>query len=335
MKRLVFLLVSLFLLIVPVHVYADDSWLIENFNSNIAIEQSGVVKVVEAISVDFKDNPKHGIYRDIPYLYEANGNKTYTNVDILNVLQNNQPARYTVSETNGYEELKIGDANKTITGRNVYTIIYTVTGVLRGFSDHDELYWNVTGNEWQVAVQRAEATVTLPAGGMKQVACYQGVTGSQTSCQANIASPFVGTFVTTSGLAESEGLTVVVGYKKGVVPLLVGKPPKTFLERLFEWPSGAPFYLLVVLGIGGIGLLWYKYGRDYWFAGNLFGTANETGKVKPIGAHETISVEFTPPENLRPAEIGVLIDERADTLDVTATIIDLATRGYVKITEIP
>jgi uncharacterized membrane protein len=335
MKRFVFLLLLLFLLFLPARVHADDSWLIENFNSNIAIQQSGVVSVVETISVDFRDNPKHGIYRDIPYLYEENGNKTYTNVDISQVLQNNRGAKYTVSETNGYEEIKIGDPNQTITGRNVYTVMYTVTGILRGFSDHDELYWNATGNDWQVGIQRAEATVTLPSAGVIKVTCYEGQSGSQMPCRSNTASPQVAAFATASSLAESEGLTIVVGYKKGMVPLLVSKPPKTFFEKLIEWPTGAPFYLLVLLGLGTLGFMWYKYGRDYWFAGNLFGTADQKGSAKPIGAHETISVEFTPPENLRPAEIGVLMDERADTLDVTASIIDLATRGYLKITEIP
>jgi len=46
-------------------------------------------------------------------------------------------------------------------------------------------------------------------------------------------------------------------------------------------------------------------------------------------------VEFLPPEDLRPAQMGLILDERADTLDVTATIIDLAVRGYLHITELP
>ena len=313
----------------------DDSWLIENFNSNIAIQQTGVVRVVETISVDFRDTPKHGIYRDIPYLYEENGKKTYTNVDITNVLQNNQAAKYSVSEANGYEEIKIGDPSQTITGRNVYTIMYTVTGVLRGFSDHDELYWNVTGNDWQVAIQKAEATVIFPSAGITQITCYEGSVGSQMPCQSSIASPQTTTFMTSSSLAESEGLSVVVGYRKGLVPLLVGHPPKTFWQKLIELPSLIELLIVILAGAGTLGYLWFKNGRDYWFGGNLFGSSQEKGSAKPIGAHETISVEFTPPENLRPAEIGVLLDERADTLDVTATIIDLATRGYLKITEIP
>src|ERR1700688_376766 len=119
MKRLVFVFLFLIFLLIPNVVHADDSWLIENFNSNIAIQNSGVVTVVETISVDFRDNPKHGIYRDIPYLYESNGKQTYTQIDIAKVLQNNLPAKYTATQTNGYEEIQIGDPNQTITGRNI------------------------------------------------------------------------------------------------------------------------------------------------------------------------------------------------------------------------
>lgn len=46
-------------------------------------------------------------------------------------------------------------------------------------------------------------------------------------------------------------------------------------------------------------------------------------------------VEYLPPDDLRPAQMGVLLDERADALDVTATIVDMAVRGYLHITEIP
>ncbi len=335
MKRILFIFLSLVFFFTPSIAHADDSWVIENFNSNIAIQQSGVVRVVETIAVDFKDTPKHGIYRDIPYLYESGGKQTYTQIAITDVLQNKSHAHYETSETNGYEEIKIGDPDRTITGRNEYTIMYTVTGVLRGFSDHDELYWNVTGNDWQVTIQKAQATVTLPASGITKITCFEGFSDSQTPCQSNSVSPQVATFTTTNSLAESEGLTVVVGYNKGLVPLLTAKPPQSYWEKLVALPSVLTTVATLLAGVLLIGYRWFRYGRDYWFAGNLFGTKEQTGTMKPIGAHETISVEFTPPENLRPAEIGVLMDERADTLDVTATIIDLAARGYLTITEVP
>jgi uncharacterized membrane protein len=335
MKRLGFFFIGLILFFISPHqALADNNWVIENFNSYISIQQSGVVSVIETISVNFRDQTEHGIYRDIPYIYNQNGKQIYTSVNVTKVLRNNSPSKYTTSLINGNEEVKIGDPNNLITGRNVYTIHYTVTGVLRTISDNDEFYWNATGNDWAVPIQKAEATVLLPKEGITRVTCYEGPVGSQANCQSSFDST-AATFATTSILAASEGLTAVVDYKKGLVPILIAKPPLTFWEKLIQWPSNSPFVSLVLAGILTLGILWYKYGRDYWFAGNLFGTKDQKGKAKPIGAHETISVEFTPPEKLRPAEIGVLMDERADTLDVVATIIDLATRGYLTITEVP
>lgn len=336
MKRLVFLLVGSLLFFVSSHqVLADDSWVIENFQSNVAIQQSGVVKVVETISVDFRDNPQHGIYRDIPYLYNSNGKQTYTEVKVVHVLQNSEPAQYTITQTNGYENIRIGDPNKTIVGRNVYTIAYTVTGVLQQVNNYDELYWNVTGNDWQVTIQKAEAEVTLPKDGIARITCYEGTAGSQDPCLSNLASAQKATFATANELGPDEGLTIVVDYNKGLIPILTAIPPKPYWERLFLWPDVLPLLIIIVSGIGFITAFWYKFGRDYWFGGVLFGTKDQKGNVKPVGSHETISVEFTSPDSLRPAEIGVLMDERADTLDVAATIIDLAARGFLQIVEIP
>lgn len=335
MKRLFFLILSFFFLISPHLAFADGGWVIENFHSDIAIQDSGKVRVVETISADFRNEQKHGIYRDIPYEYESDGKKTYTEVTIESVVQNNEDAKYSVSETNGYKELKIGDANKLLTGRNVYTITYTVTGVLRGFGDHDELYWNVTGDKWDVFIHKADAIVTLPKEAITQITCFEGVSGSQAPCASKLASPQLATFSTSGMLGSSEGLTVAVAYKKGAIPLLTAKPPKTFFEKLISWESLMTILTVFLIGFVTLAALWYRKGRDFWFAGNLFGTKAEKGKAKPIGAHETVSVEFVPPENLRPAEMGVLMDERADTLDVVATIIDLASRGYLTITEVP
>lgn len=336
MKRVVVFFFSLlFLLLFPVHSYADDDWVIENFNSHIGIQQSGVVQVTETISVNFRDQPEHGIYRDIPYLYQSNGNEKYTDIAIVSILQNNTPAHYSLTKNNGYDDLKIGDPNVTVTGRNVYKISYTVKGILQRVTSGDELYWNVTGNSWPVDIQRVEADVTLPKNGIHHVICYQGDVGSQDVCQSTTASAQSVTFGTTTFLSPDQGMTIAVDWKKGLVPLLTAIPPKPYWERLFLWPAVLPLLAVVVIGIGFIVVLWYTFGRDYWFGGVLFGTKDQKGKVKPVGSHETISVEFTPPDTLRPAEIGVLMDESADTLDVTATIIDLATRGYLQIVEIP
>ncbi len=336
-------------LFIPQFAYADEGWVIEKFDADIELQKSGEVVINETIDVDFNTLSKHGIFRDIPYVYELNGEKTYTEIDVDQVLQNNRKAKVSESTTDGYVRLKIGDPDKTITGKNSYKITYIAKGVVRGFENYDELYWNVTGNNWPVGVNSATAKVTLPSDGINKITCFEGYSGSIAECLSKIDSPQVAAFESTTPLNEAQGLTVVVGYKKGLVPILSIERPKSFWEKLISWPSLVTLGIAVVSGIGTIYYLWNKNGRDYWFGQGVFGSprvdANagrgEAGKkgdggtVKPHIAHETTVVEFTPPEKLRPAEIGVLMDEKADTLDVVSTIIDLATRGFLTITEVP
>ncbi len=334
MKRLIFFVFAFFFLLLPHYVFADEGWVIDNFNSNIEIQKTGIVKVDETIDVDFGTLSKHGIYRDIPYVYEQDGKKTYTEINVEGVMQNENKAKYSVTLTDGYVRIKIGDKNRTISGKNTYKITYLAKGVLRGFSDHDELYWNVTGNNWPVGINNAKATITLPTDGITKVACFQGYAGSQGECHSAIQSPQVAKFEATEQLMEAKGLTAVVGYKKGLVPLLTVVNPKTFWEKFIDTPSLIMLGIILAFGMGGIIYLWIKNGRDYWFGDSAFGKVSDPGSVKPIGTHETSVIEFTPPEELRPAEIGVLMDEKADTLDVVATIIDLASRGFLTITEV-
>ena len=335
MKRLVLILYFFLFSIFPAHVSADDGWIIDRFHSDIAIQQSGEVRIVETIEVDFADSQKHGIYRDIPYVYEQSKTKTYTDIIVSSVLQNKSPAKYTSSTKNGYIRLQIGDADKTISGKNSYTITYTAKGILRTIGDHDELYWNVTGINWEVPIRTASAVVTLDTGEILKSVCYEGYSGSNSNCRYSLLSNQVVEFTSTSSLDTDQGMTIAVSYPSGLSPILTVERPKTFWERFVEWPSLTTFFAVLFGGIFAVLYRWYKFGRDYWFAQNIFGKKDEMGNLKPIGSHETITVEFTPPEKLRPAEIGVLLDERADTKDVVATVIDLATRGYLTITEIP
>ena len=153
MKRFVLLLLLVLIFVFPKAANADEGWIIDRFKSDISIEKSGQVSVFETIDVDFNTLSKHGIYRDIPYVYEfKDGKKNYTEISVREVLQNNFKAKYKTSQSNGYARLKIGDPDRTISGKNSYKIEYTVRGVLRGFSDYDELYWNVTGNNWPVSI---------------------------------------------------------------------------------------------------------------------------------------------------------------------------------------
>jgi hypothetical protein len=87
-------------------------------------------------------------------------------------------------------------------------------------------------------------------------------------------------------------------------------------------------------------LVWvFRVGRDRRYAGSfvdrVFGTGDHGDELVPLAADDETPVEFEPPEDLRPAEIGVLAHFRARPRDITATIVDLAVRGYVRIDAAP
>ncbi|HKW78726.1 MAG TPA: DUF2207 domain-containing protein [Candidatus Limnocylindria bacterium] len=299
----------------------DGGWVIQSFDAQIQIQSDGRVLVTETLDVDFGLLERHGIFRDIPVRYEWNAEPRKVRVyelQVLSVRDQNGKAPYESHTTGANIEIKIGDPNRTVSGRQTYHISYVVKGALNGFSDHDELFWNATGAEWPVPIVRSSATVTAPAP-FTQTACFVGTTGSRRPCGIDQQTSRA-VFTSGRSLIPGEQLTVVAGLRKGVVP-----EPRPILQdrprEIDEYFDATPLWLALAafVAIGGVALVvwrWYTVGRDE-------------------REHETIVPEFEPPEKLRPAEIGLLMDEHADTLDVTASIVDLAVRGYLSITEIP
>lgn len=335
MKYILTVLLFCFFLVPPAS--AQSAWTISSFDSSITVQTDGTVLVTEIIDVDFTSLEKHGIYRDIPVIYQDdNGEKTYTKITVQSIKQDNSNAEYERKDNDNNTRIRIGDPDKTISGTHTYEIRYMVTGVLRSFTDHDELYWNVTGNDWEADIEKVNTTVILPKGEITKTSCFEGYTGGTNGCLfIGQVSDTVVSFANNDLLSPGKGITIAVGFTKGIVPILTVDPPKTIANDLFTFPSLFGLVFAVAIGIVGSIGLWMKNGRDFWFKTRQILDPNAPQEVMPIGAKEITVVEFEPPEKLRPAEIGVLMDEKADTLDITATIIDLANRGYLTITEIP
>lgn len=338
MRRLVCTLLTLVFLFLPSHTNASEDWVIDNFQSEIQIREDGRVVVAETIDVDFNTLSKHGIYRDTPFVYQGeDGKKIYTKIAVGPITADGSFVPFGISRNGDFTRIKIGDPDKTVSGKHKYEINYSVSGVLRSFEDQDEFFWNVTGNGWPVPILQSSARVILPQEGIEKVICYEGVYGSRRPCLSNLVSSKEAFFQSSQRLEVNEGLSIVVGYRKGLVPILTVEPPKRIedeiLDGIFKPTSLFAFCLSLILGIIFVFWLWWGRGRDFWQKQRYaFDTQTEV-EVKPVDGHETIVVEFTPPENLRPAEVGTLADERADTLDVSATIVDLASRGFLMISE--
>src|SRR5438067_2624519 len=155
---------------------ADEGWTIETFDVAISVHPDATMTVRETLQVDFKSQQHHGIFRDIPVLYEwdQRHNRAYDLAVDSVTDASGRSWSYKVLDNGVYKEIKIGDPNQTLSGRQSYVIAYTVKGALNGFADHDELYWNVTGNQWAVPIKEASATVTAPAGGASLDALLPG-----------------------------------------------------------------------------------------------------------------------------------------------------------------
>jgi len=315
----------------PSQVFADNDFSIQNFNSKLIVQKNGVANVQETIVVDFPSE-HHGIFRDIPYSYQGRNGKTmYTDISVQDVEMDGELEQYSTSYMGGNLEIKIGDPTITITGEHTYIIYYTVKGILQNYGTQDELYWNVTGNSWGVPISSASATVTLAKSGIEQIACYEGAFGSTNPCVSKTNTDSQAEF-SSSYLNPEEGLTVAVGYTHGLFPILVGKHSWWQSSFLQEIAKGA---IPVVITLVVMAYLWMKKGRDLLLRQKYLFDPHAKEDTRPLGYKDAIVVEYTPPDGLRPAEMGVLVDEKADQLDVTATVIDLATRGYLTITEIP
>ena len=323
-------------LLVPLRA-ADEGWLIERFNSRIDIRPDGTLAVVEAIDVDFRGLSRHGIYRDIPFLmdFDAVNNREY-DITLSGVTAaDGRPHQVKEEDEGANRRFRIGDPDREISGKETYRIAYRVAGALNAFPDHDELFWNASG-VWPVRMAAGSIVVTAPDKSIQKVTCFQGPNGSSEPCKSRFR-PDEATFAASRPLADGEQITIVVSLRKGAVaeptPLLVRKP-RTLLEFFELTPLvGATACFGLLLAVGGIGGLWWQIGRDR----HAVAVHTQQGPEErvPLFGGRPIGVEFEPPEKARPGQMGLLVDERADTLDVTATIVDLAVRGYLTIREIP
>jgi uncharacterized membrane protein YgcG len=314
---------------------------IRTYNTQVEVRPDGTMRVTETIAYDFGPQDRHGIIREIParFHYDDLRDRVYPIEDVT-VTRDGQPEPVERSSSAGGETLKIGDANRLITGVHTYVIGYTVQGALNHFADHEELYWNVVGSEWQVPILAATATIRGP-GAVTRVGCFSGPTGSQLGCAQAVITNGAAQF-SQAGLGNGAGMSAVVAFPVGSVshvePILVDRHDPAAAFHV-SWVTAGIAVGLAVLGVAGALLLVWRDGRDRRYVGLLPGLSPEPGESaeqerKPLTGAPPVSVEFGPPDKLRPGQVGTLVDETANVVDVTASIVDLAVRKYLHIKEL-
>lgn len=282
---------------------------IQNFESTVIVNPDGTLDVSETISANFTGE-WHGIYRTIPIEYSNGQGLNYT-LFLTNVIATDEDGsrlKLEISRQGPNEQFKIYIPDAINTSRKV-VLHYHVLDGLRFFPDHDELYWNVTGSSWDVPLQAASAEIDLPNGatGIRTLA-YTGAYGSN-SQDANIEVNATSISIRSRhALRFHEGLTAVIGWDKGLV-----REPTT-LDWILLYLRSNGILILPLLAFAIMFYLWWTKGRD--------------------PRRQPISVQYEPPDKLTPGEVGTLVDNSAAMRDITATIVDLAVKGYLLIEQV-
>ncbi len=316
-------------------VHVDPAYSIKNYNVKIDLQDDGSFDVEETIDTDFVLS-KHGIYRYIPIYFErklADGSFTDSSLDIssLKVWQNDQPA-VVENSTQYYTDLTfsnliygatarvkfllIGDSYKTVNGPITYRISYHVkNGLSEDGNGNYQLYWNGTGNGW--GVDNEHTTIDVRTHGIKiykDAECFAGPKGSTTGACVIKTDTQNHVGATAVNLKPGEGLTILANLDKSDLPMYrsnVGGGIKEYFNfAINNWFLGLPAISFVAMF-----LVWLLYGRS----------PRTRGIIAP---------RYDAPNNLTPAQAGVIIDESADNIDLSATIINFAVKGLMKIEDL-
>jgi len=296
---------------------APPSERILSFDSRIAVNPDAGMLVTETIQVlSTGDQIRLGIFRDFPTTYKDHaGNPYVVDFAVQEIRRDGQPeAWHTETLANGVRVYMGRKEHLLPPGEHTYTLTYRTDRQIGFFKDHDELYWNVTGNGWEFAIDRASASVELPPGvpGLSLLEAYTGPAGARGQAyHVDAGREGIAVFRTTQNLAPHEGLTIVVGWPKGFVrePSSQEKT-RYFLKDHLPLLSGA-IGLAVLLAY--YVLVWFAVGKD------------------PEKA--TIMPRYTPPDNLSPAAMRFIAEMGYDDKAFAAAVIDMAVKGHLTISD--
>jgi len=307
----------------------DTGWTIESFNLDARVQKDTNVDITETIIVDFDGLSKHGIYRKIPVSYPTRmGNNINIRISSLKTTNaSGETIPIKVSKEGKSMSIQIGDADKTVSGRNTYIISYKVSRVIITPNDNAEFYWNVTGLDWPVPILSVSANISVPQEGLKDVVCFTGGYSERASNCTSSKKINTATFL-AQNIIPGEGLTISVAIDKNKLIF------PSFFERLLSFLRDNLLYLSPLLVFTLIFKLYLLRGRDKEYK-NIFKEEEGYKRTSLFAKVNAISVSANPPDDLSPGEVGTLVDEYANLRDVTATVIDLARRGFMTITEEP
>ena len=323
------------------------------FTADYDLSADGSVAVTETLVWQFGPGEHHGIKRNITVRQGVSDPPdTFRMYEMSDVSASSPTGANTdvyVSALGADDVIRLGSPTEPFEGaqRQTYVVKYRLAHVANGFPDRAELYWNVTGDGFDLPIDSVRVTVRGPAAATEAL-CFKGADRSSDPCTAS-AGP-AATYSAT-GLGPGEQVTIVASFPASAVtdtapdlregetgfsgdsPSSQMSPPVAKGLSILGYAGGL---LIPALAAALMGTLFWKRGRDEQYAGLTPGLTPVEGAPGSVtqGQKGPVAVQFAPPEGVRPGLVGTIIDEQANTIDVSATVVDLAVRGYLRIEEV-
>ncbi len=311
MKLLRLCLIALAALFVATPALALEQ--ITMFDVRIAVQTDGDIIVTETIDVVSEGSQiQRGIFRDLPRLYELDGANLAYDYDVLEVQRDGQSEPYETSTDDNAYRIRIGNPDVYLpNGPHRYVIRYEVANQVRYFEGYDEIYWNATGNYWAFPIQRARAIVELPPGArITGTRGYTGALGQAGADYEHRQQDNLHSFVTTRPLSAGEGLTIAVGFEKGLID------PPSAADEFGRWWQRYGALAILALGLAGI-------------AAFLTQSFNKVGR-DPVKA--PVFPRYEPPAGYSPAAVHhIYYRGVAGHRALIATLMNLAVRDRLRI----
>lgn len=322
---------------VPGSAQAATGERITAYSITVRPDPDGRLQVTEVIHYLFTER-RHGIYRSIPVRrrYDGHHDQLYRVSDVA--VERNGRAEPTVrDDERSSTVIQIGSSSAQVDGAQTYTIRYQLAGALPKIDGRPEVYVNAIGSGWDIPISNVSVRLEGVAADARKPRCYAGDLNSTTPCQDVHVAGSTATFREDS-LAPHQGLSVVAQLPAAQAtngPILTERDDFGYrmARDAWVWIAAAVIFAIMLLCAGF--LVWWR-GRDRRFAEQVPGLRPASGQetdeeFRPVLVRPDGPVEFVPPAGMRPGTAGMLIRQKTGMRDATATIVDLAVRGHLRI----
>lgn len=310
-----------------------NDWYIKEFKTRIEVLSDDSAIITEDIIADSGKAIKHGIFRILPIETKTPDGTIYTPIELISITDfNNQPYKYNTSKEYKTITWKIGDAKINVSGENNYRIKYRVDNIIRDQAGADELYWNLSGNYWDLEIDSFKAEIILPPeinSDNSEIFLYSGSFGDKNNELASYAWSTANALeiIANKSLSKREGLSISLSFPKGYIKhQIITKESTTPLSQLATKQLASNSWLAIILALLYILLvpvLVFIIAYIYY---------RRRQKIN-IYQHRLIVTEYSPPDNISPIILGYLSGQKNTSSLITASIVRMAVLKLLVIKE--